>query len=371
MSGGPGVVEQGRAAESLAANQAHSGESLGEEESTSRQASFSATAQSVSDVGAPAALLAVQLLQCLVGTGLVLAVVWLTWSLLPSLPELGWVAGLGAAVYPPHVQVVTQHGVALWAAFFLTLLLAVAVSPRWSMRRRGALAGGVLSGVLLLVEPVLVLALPVCLMVFWLGQPNRTSRVALGRVALAVGLAVVIITPWLIRNRLIHGEFIVADSTMGHACWQGDKPNSGTSGEPGHYATLCLQRLHHFLLKSPEATGRLHGTSTAAWLMLVFIGLLVSRSQWRRLWSTYAIFGLVALFNTLVVTTAGGRIPVEPMSFVWASAVLGPWASRLAGRRGVRIYHPGQCPRDPFDSDHVLQGPHFPVGDPLPRRRAG
>jgi hypothetical protein len=128
--------------------------------------------------------------------------------------------------------------------------------------------------------------------------------------------------------------------------------------DPGRYLKLCLQRLRYFLLfdeTNPKAANQLYRISTVAWLVLAFIGLLVSSSRWRRLWPTYALFVAVAAFHSLVIVSARFRIPVEPLSFVWIAAGLAP----LAAPHRVKVWRPGERPRDPFEPAQSLQGPHY------------
>ncbi|MBN2218192.1 MAG: hypothetical protein JW719_12530 [Pirellulales bacterium] len=446
---GPIAYEHGRIAENLLAGRGFSIELLGREGPTSQQAPFYpvllAAAYACFGVGSSSAVLAVQLLQCVAGTALVLAVIWLAWSLVPTRPALGWIAGLGAAVYPTHLYMVTHLQVAVWAALLLTLTLAVVVSPRFRATRRGAVAAGLLSGTLLLVEPILALALPIAALVFWLGEPRRRAAGALGRVGLMAALAAVVIAPWLVRGWIVHGEPVFIKSTFGYAFWQGNNPASwgtdkvpkatvpamladhdGTlastntalwearhetlyvdsvaltaedyrqlarlsepersrelgrrAGQsirenPGRYAGLCLRRLRYFLLfdeTNPKASHRVYRAATVGWLVLAVIGILVSRGGWRAFWPTYAIFGVVLLFHTLTITSARFRIPVEPMSFLWAAAAVCPLVERMAQRR-LKILRPAECPRDPFGETHALRGPHFNVSkrESRSRRRAG
>lgn len=442
------AYEHGQIAENLLAGKGFSIELLGAEGPTSQQAPFYpfllAAFYALFGVGSAKAILAVQLLQCLAGAGLVLAVVWLAWSLVPDQPALGWIAGLGAAVYPTHLYMVTHLQVAVWAALLLTVLLAVVVSPRWRATRGGAILAGLLAGALLLVEPILVLALPVSAVAFWLAERRRLARAAWGRLGLMTAVTVVVIAPWVVRNAAVHGEFVFIKSTFGYAFWQGNTPGSWgtdkiptTSAEtlrndhdgtladvnralwaarhetlyiddvmlndkdyrmlgqlsepersrllgrrawesvvddPGRYLGLCLRRLGYFLVfdqTNPKAANRLYRIATTVWLVLAFVGLLVSHGRWNKLWPTYAIFALVTLFHTLVITSVRFRIPLEPMTFIWAAATARPFLWDRMWRSGVRIYRPGQCPRDPFESAHPLGGPHYPVRQPAPRRRAG
>ncbi|HLA85103.1 MAG TPA: hypothetical protein VJL29_09935 [Thermoguttaceae bacterium] len=446
---GPITYEHGRIAENLLAGRGFSIELLGAEGPTSQQAPFYpvllAAAYACFGAGSSAAVLAVELLQCVAGTALVLAVAWLAWSLVPTRPALGWIVGLGAAVYPTHLYMVTHLQVAVWAALLLTVLLAVVVSPRFRATTRGAILAGVLSGMLLLVEPILALALPVCAAAFWLGEPRRWTAVAVGRVVLVAAMAAVVIGPWLVRGWAVHGEPVFIKSTFGYAFWQGNNPASwgtdkvpkstvpqmlahrdGTAAganaalwearhetlyvdrvaltaddyrllgrlseparsrelgrrawrfvqeNPGRYAELCLRRLHYFLLfdeTNPKATHRIYRTATVAWLVLAFVGVLVSRGQWRAFWPTFVIFVLVTLFHALVITSARFRIPVEPMSFLWAGAAVCPLVERMFLQPRLKIHRPGESPRDPFGPAHAMRGPHFGHSrESTSRRRAG
>jgi hypothetical protein len=458
---GPVAYEHGQIAENLLAGRGFSIEFLGAEGPTSQQAPFYplllAGVWWCLGIGTPQAILAAQLLQCLAGTGLVLVVAWLGWSLLPEQPSVGWVAAIGAALYPTHLYMVTHLQVALWAALVLTLLLAVCVSPRWRATRGGAILAGCLAGVLLLIEPILALALPICAAAFWLGEVEggmrgrfgrRGTRAAgyplagrVARLALMAAIATTIVTPWTVRNWIVHGQLVPIKSTFGYAFWQGNNPVSWgtdkipkTSAEalrlthdgslagmdralwaarhetlyiddvllkptgyrefaglsepersrllgqrawrfvranPAQYARLCLRRLQYFLLfdeTNPKAANRLYRISTVVWLVLALIGLSISRSRWRALWPTYAIFSVVVLFHSLVIVSARFRIPVEPMTFVWAATAVAPLAVRLLRRPQIKVYRPGEHPRDPFGPGHVLKGPHYDV--PI-RRRAG
>lgn len=261
----PVTYEHGRIAENLLAGRGFSIEFLGRSGPTSQQAPFYPLLLAVvyALAGGPtaAAMYAVWLLQSIAGTVLVLVVAWLGWSLFPGRPEIGWIAAIGAAVFPPHLYMVTHFQVALWAALVLTLLLCVASSPRWQGSWRGATLAGVLSGTLLLIEPILALVLPIVAAMFWIGrQPLAkkviVSRRRLGQVALMTAVAAAVIAPWSIRNQLVHGQWIFVKSTLGYAFWQGNNPNSrGTDKIPKPSAEI-LRRSHD---------GTLAGIDKALW----------------------------------------------------------------------------------------------------------
>lgn len=437
----PLTYEHGRIAENLLAGRGFTITFLGVEGPTSQQAPFYpfflAAIYAVCGPGTHTAIVVAQLIQCFTGTTLVLAVVWLTWSLLPERRLAGWLAGWGAALYPTHIYAVTHLQVALWAALVLTVLLAVAVDARWRATWRGALLAGLLSGALLLIEPILALALPVVAVAFWLGQRVGKgwllSPAALARLAVVPLVALVVIAPWLIRNRLVHGEFVFIKSSFGYAFWQGNHPLSwgtdkipkpeaqqarlkhdGTLADmdralwearhetlyiddvvlkpqgyarfaglsepqrsrllaaeawqairrdPLRYGRLCLQRLRYFLLfdeTNPKAANQLYRTATVIWLALAFVGLAATAGAWRRLWPTYAIFALVALFHTLVIVSTRFRIPVEPLSFVWAAAAIAPVLARWLDDPTIPVRRPGETRHDPLAGPrHGLRGPYY------------
>ena len=440
----PVTYEHGEIAKNLLEGRGFSVELLGGEGPTSQQAPFYpfllAAAYALFGIGSSTAIFAVQLLQCVVGAGLVLAVVWLAWALLPDRPRVGWVAGIGAALYPTHLYMVTHLQVAVWAALVLTVLVAWIAASRGRRSWGRAAVAGVFSGLLLLIEPILALALPICALFFWLGESRRFSAGALGRAATMAGVAVLVILPWTIRNCVVHGEFVFIKSSFGYAFWQGNNPISygtdkipkpsaetlrneydgtlagmdkalwearhetlyidrvaltekdykqlGAMSEParcrelgrrarsfiaenpGRYASLCWNRLRYFLLfdeTNPKAANWLYRFSTVAWLVMAFIGGLVCLRRWRQLWPIFAIFAVVTLFHTLVITSVRFRIPIESLSFVWASTSLGRWVMRRRETREqeLRIYHPGERSQDDAEDAHILQGPHYPL------RRAG
>lgn len=428
--------EHARIAENLLAGRGFSIEFLGHDGPTSQQAPFYpfflAAIYACFGVGTPQSLLCVELVQCVAGAALVAVVVWLGWLLVPDRKAAGWLAGLVAAVFPVHLYMVTHLQVALWAALLVTLLLAVAASPRWQATWPGAMLAGLLAGLLLLVEPILALALPICAAVFWLAERGRGERLfgrgPLGRLAIMAAVAVLVIAPWTARNWLVHGQPVFIKSTFGYAFWQGNHPISwgtdkipkpsaetirlehdgtlrgidhalwearhetlyiddvllkptgyrqfdgltepqrsamlgreawqGIRQTPERYLKLCLQRLRYFLLfdeTNPKAANPVYRISTVAWLVVGFIGLIVSGSRWRRLWPTYALFAAVMVFHSLVIVSARFRIPVEPITLVWIGAALAP----LAASHRIKVWRPGERARDPFEPARGLQGPHY------------
>lgn len=236
---GPRTFEHGEIAANLLSGRGFSVRFLGADGPTSQQAPFypSLLAACYAIWGQNStALAALELLQCVAGAALVLAVVSITRSLLPARPAAARMAGLCAALYPPHIYMVTHIQVVTWASLALALVVATVVSPRWNGMWRGAALTGVLAGWLLLIEPILALALPiVAAWRFARGRSlaGRSVRQAMGQIALTAVVSAAVIAPWIVRNALVHGELVFIKSTFGYAFWQGNNRDSlGTDKLP-------------------------------------------------------------------------------------------------------------------------------------------
>lgn len=411
------TYEHGEIAANLVQGRGFSVNFLGTHGPTSQQAPLYplllAAAYRVFGVGSATAVLAMQLLQAVAGTLTVLAVAWLGWSLIPERRVLGWVAGVGAAFYPAHVYMVTHMQTVCWSTLNLTLLAAWAASPRGGAGPMKAIGLGLLAGLLLLWDPILLLALPFVAVLSWRSARQRGRpawpqacaggpRVGLAgpwkQLLLAACVCAATVMPWLYRNWRVHGEFVFIKSTFGYAFWQGNNPLSwGTdkvpkpSAEllrrehdgtlagmdravwdarretlyiddvllkptgyhefaglseparsrlllrramefirehPKQYASLCLKRLRYMLLfdeTNPKAANRVYRVSTVAWLVLSVVGLLVLRPWWGRLWPTVGAACVLVVFHTFTIASARFRIPLEPLTFVWAAGSVAPF----------------------------------------------
>jgi hypothetical protein len=175
--------------------------------------------------------------------------------LLPASCSLtpGWLAGLLIALHPAQIYMVTHIQVAPWAALMLTLLVAMALSPRWQSQWWGAMSIGLVGGVALLTEPIFALALPVLAVAFAAPSPGLNLFAllrlrdfaafrAIGRSAVLAAGCSAIIAPWLWRNYRVHGEFVFIKSTFGYAFWQGNNAASwGTDKIPKPGVSQRLQ----------------------------------------------------------------------------------------------------------------------------------
>jgi len=415
----PVSFEHGEIAGNLLAGRGFSVRFLGCEGPTSQQAPLYplmlAGLFSVFGVESPAALVAMQLLQCVAGTLLVLCVVKLTQSVLPDRPWVAWTAGFGAALFPTHVYAVTHLQVCLWVALLLTWLVVASVTHSGNAKAHVTVGVGLLSGFLLLFEPIM--AIPVGVIGAWslLFQADKpvgggSSRLPafgllqrLRWLGVFAGICALVVTPWIYRNWRVHDEFVFVKSTFGYALWQGNNPSSwgtdkvpkptveairrghdgslaamnralwearhetiyiddlllkpngyaGLAGlseversrelgrratafiaaHPASYAKLCIRRLRYFLLwdeTNPKAAHPLYRVTSAAWLLLTGLGLVVWPRRDRRLGLLLAVCLGVTLFHTLTITSARFRVPIEPLTFSWTAYGLVFIAGRFA-----------------------------------------
>ena len=232
----------------------------------------------------PAALLALQLFQCALGGILTACVVMLARELLPKRQVAGWLGGIGTAVYPTLVYAATQVQVAsLATTLVVVVILAAAQASRFGSMLH-AIVTGTSAGLLVLTDPILGLVVVVAIWVIWKGvrvstvhaqraspdnrnceqpapiipsslrgtqysvlstrreghadSPNgqflpRFPFASLQLIAVTLAAFAAVVTPWIVRNYLVHGEFVLVKSTFGYAFWQGNHPRSfGTDKIP-------------------------------------------------------------------------------------------------------------------------------------------
>ena len=138
-------------------------------------------------------------------------------------------AGLIAALHPTLVYAATHVQVAGLGATLLVWTLAWAYRTGATGRPRDAAITGGLLGVLALTDPILSLAMVGIVWAVWHGPRRAGLRQSLRLSSWTIFVALVVIAPWLVRNALVHGEFVAIKSTFGYAFWQGNcKLSEGT-----------------------------------------------------------------------------------------------------------------------------------------------
>jgi hypothetical protein len=221
------TYEHGEIAANLLAGRGFTTHFLGTEGPTSQQAPIYPTlvclAYAIAGVETPHALLILELGQSVLAGVLVLGVLRLAWAVDPTRAWLAWMSGLVTALHPTLVYAATHVQIALLGTTLLiwTLALAYECAATRSIRH-AALTGGLLA-LLALTDPILALAAAgVAWAVFAAGtlplDPVRSFRL----LAVVAMTTLAGVSPWLVRNFLVHGEFVAIKSTFGYAFWQGN-----------------------------------------------------------------------------------------------------------------------------------------------------
>lgn len=145
-------------------------------------------------------------------------------------PKAGIAAAWMAAAYPPLVWIssyVFSETLYSVLALATAVVLQAAVDATDGSTRSGVrrtLAAGLLCGAAILVRPAMLFFLP--LAAAWLLW-RRRPRLA---VALVAG-ALIVVTPWTIRNVRTHGRFVLVASEGGVTFWTGNHPLARGEGD--------------------------------------------------------------------------------------------------------------------------------------------
>ncbi len=232
------TYEHGEIAANLLAGRGFSIRFLGADGPTSQQAPLYpiivAAAYAVGGVGTPRALLLLEFGQSVMGGLLVWGVVRLSRRIAPGRPLIAATAGLIAAVHPTLVYTATHVQVAGLAATLLVWTLAWAYRSGVTRRVGDAAITGASLALLALSDPILALGLIGIAGAIWQGCRKAGAGwprfMILSSMTIFFGLLG--ISPWLVRNYRVHGEFVAIKSTFGYAFWQGNCAERGDGQGP-------------------------------------------------------------------------------------------------------------------------------------------
>ncbi|WP_165073556.1 glycosyltransferase family 39 protein [Paludisphaera rhizosphaerae] len=220
------TYEHGEIAASLVAGRGFSMHFLGADGPTSQQAPMYplivAAAYAVGGVDQPQALLILELGQALLGGLMVLGVFRLARWISPDRPAVAWWGAAVAAFHPTLVYAATHVQVALLAATLVVWTLVWATRLAETRRTRDAVGCGLLLAICALTDPILSLVGLGVLAALFLTNAATNRRPVWRLSAVVIVSAALGITPWVIRNAYIHGEFVPIKSTFGYAFWQGN-----------------------------------------------------------------------------------------------------------------------------------------------------
>ncbi len=137
--------------------------------------------------------------------------------------RVGRAAAVLMAVYPTHVFYTTLH---LTEPLFTVLLAAVvAFLLKSGDRAPGVeIVTGVVIGLAALVRPLIVM-LPLALPIWYWSQGLRTRSILM-RTALVGCCTLGVLSPWLVRNHGITGQWFLISTTGAHNFWMGNHPGA-------------------------------------------------------------------------------------------------------------------------------------------------
>src|SRR5262249_14816684 len=146
---------------------------------------------------------------------LVWGVLRLARLVVPGRPWLAWTAGLVVALHPTLVYAATHVQVAALGTTLLVWALAWGYRTGATGRLGDAVVTGVWLALLALTDPILSLAMVGIAWAIGVGRSGRPGRLRQSvRLTTAVGFtALAGISPWLVRNVVVHGEFVAIKSS--------------------------------------------------------------------------------------------------------------------------------------------------------------
>jgi hypothetical protein len=334
----------------------------------------------------PAAYIAAMVINSIAGA----LTVWLMYGMTKSLGGSDLVSLLAAglvAVWPSqiysatHVQAISliTLGIVAMIYFFQRGISTGRLGPWMGYSIVGCLCA--------LTEPVLLPILAASGL-FIFAYKSLSFETRLRNAAVLLGAAIVIILPWTVRNRVVHGDWVPVKSTFWVNVWKGNNPNAtGTdrlemtderkaqlkvtsldataqdvahqydaltpeqradlnrkpeadrekifkkyattwiAAHPAEYLKLCIKRLGMTLLfdlDNPKARNIVWIGSRITLVPLTLIGLWLAKRNGWHLLFPLLVWGSALLTYTLTVTANRFAIPFEPFQLALTALVASP-----------------------------------------------
>ena len=298
--------------------------------------------------------------------------------------RVGWVAGLGLAIYAPAIFFDGLLQKSVLDVFFVSLVLWLLsfLVENPERRSRWFSLGLALGGLALTRENALILIVPILL---WRLRPSPAPRSPIpAMLAFALGLLLVL-SPIAIRNRIVGGEWHLTTSQFGPNFYLGNNPNADGTASPlregrgtaeyerqdatnlaqvavgrnlttGEVSSYWTKEALAFIRSRPVTWLKLEARKTAllwnraelvdtdsqdsyqewSWLLrtaahighfgvlvpLALFGVLVRWSDRERLWLFYAMAAVYAASVLMFYVSARYRLPLVPFLMLFAAAGL-------------------------------------------------
>lgn len=284
----------------------------------------------------------------------------------------GQVAGLAAALCAAgYAYLILYSGTLLTETpfmFFLLLSLEAAYEVAENNRPIPlvilgvALAGSVLFRMAVLPFVLVLLA--------WVYVSSRKSvwPVKLWQLLAPLGVIVLVVLPWTVRNYMLYDRFMLLESQFGHVFWNANHPEQGTSfrgswvapipdelegldeadltyellrrgrenvlNDPGRFFLLTLSRVKFFFTFWPTAGSSLVSNlsrvlSFGILLPFMLYGLYLSIPQWRDVLPLYLFVAMHLGIYLISWVMIRYRIPADTVLLVFAGLAIAHLGQRL------------------------------------------
>jgi 4-amino-4-deoxy-L-arabinose transferase-like glycosyltransferase len=247
----------------------------------------------------------IQWLQVLIDTAMVLVVYWIG-SRLTGRTGVGLLAALLYAVWWKAIRYANIPRLDTWAVFFTIACVAAFVWAREQPSRRGRLVLlGALAGVGIYFRPFMMLV-PIALAL--VATPDGGWRRRIGWVVAPTAIALLILSPWTIRNYFEFDRFIPTRTGLGQAVFEGSgqassdeiakshvrgQGNNAAYGSPSYDDTLLESAVRAI---SDDPLGYFGHVFNRLRFLLPCLLVLVA---WRR-WGTAALIPAAAAAATVI-----------------------------------------------------------------------
>jgi 4-amino-4-deoxy-L-arabinose transferase-like glycosyltransferase len=215
-------------------------------------------------------------------------------------------------------------------------------------------------------------------LLFYLFLELKTRSIHWGYFALPIGMILLLVAPWTIRNYVVYREFLLLNSNAGYALFASNNPNLGTDWrndevvvpvpeelagqneveldhalaqrgieyilqDPARYLWLTLDKsLEYFKFWPSSESSRISNLnrvlSFGLYLPFMFLGLCLSFARWRSFAVLYLFMVIHTGIHLLSWPAPRYRLPVDAVLMVFAGLALCELARQIKNwRHGLSL----------------------------------
>ena len=296
--------------------------------------------------------------------------------------KVGLIAAFLLAIYPPAIHFAVQK---TWSttlfAFCLILIVLTLLSRASRPDVKHGIGLGVLLGFTALLDPVILGTYPFALAWLWINA-KKAGPTANRMMFAIVGICILTISPWIVRNYIVFGHFVLIKSNLGNELFKGNNesatghfsPSLGgvlTEEErarlrqsdevsrnrflmakaltyikehPLNFTRLTVKRFIYYWTFKEKSLRKIWIPlmAYAGVLVLAAIGVILSRGKAKH--STLLLLILFSLPLPYYFTIVGlfrYRFPVEPLMMIFAAYtmqhVISRWRWNVAANHGLTV----------------------------------